>query len=160
MTFNEVMTKVTESRLDDWQKLEIPTVYKWDYGTDRGKEFLHPCTMEYLAVFKPDVDISLSFFQTIDEMFRPSWVESFPKEHASLESVWIRYRGAVINTWTGVLVDEKRYLVPIPVKNNESFEVSQSEMPLARLMFGLFGSYGVHDNLEHVLQRAGIAMVE
>jgi len=161
------MDTVAGSSADDWCKLGVRTAYGgetdiengWEHGAESAQQSLRPREHHNLAVYKPDIDISLAFGATVCAPFQEPWVENFQGAPASSRAVYLRYRGTVVNEWLGVSVDGGRYFLPMPQMNNGSFEVSRADLPLARLMFDLDSPGGVHKTLEAALEFAQIAIV-
>jgi hypothetical protein len=152
-TLDSLLEQVEMSSSDDWHKLDYHTPYLPYCG---GQNVLD--THYHLAVFRPDVDISLAFGATVNSDFHEPWVESFPDPHATSVAVVLRYRGTPVYEWTFVTVDGGRYLVPMPQPPNAEgkYQISAGKLSFARLMFDLYGSGGVCCGVEEALRRAGI----
>ena len=88
-----------------------------------------------MAVYKKDVDISLVFAADLRDGrdFQEEWVRRFPDGHATLVVAAVRYRGAIVFEWTGVIADGGRYLLPLPEPRGDDgkFFVPKSKLPLA-----------------------------
>lgn len=158
MTLSEILETVYSSSAGDWEKLGGITFYTWVWG---GKDGLVPRYHDQLAVYTNDIDISLAFGGLVVGEFRDPWaVENFSSGEASSIAIWLRYRGEVVKESVGVVVDGERYLVPLPQYTQDGYMVVENQLPLARLLFDLYGSYGVHKTVEEVLKRAKIKIVD
>ncbi|QDV68017.1 hypothetical protein Poly24_17230 [Rosistilla carotiformis] len=155
MTLDEILNIVSASHSDDWHKMETHTTHGWEYGTDTDGPYLRPISHHYVAVYKPDVDITLVFGASDGDSFDEPWVQNFPAPTATARLTCVRYRGVIVDESRSVLVDGGRYLLPMPeVDGNGGFFVNADAIPRARLMFDLYGSGGVHQTLDEALERA------
>lgn len=160
MTFDDLLLTVQSSSVDEWHKFDHNTVYNWGWDEDEnGRRLYSPKTHEQLAIYRKDVDISIAFGATINEEFTEDWTQEFPKTDAESIAVELRYRGQPVFEWVFVLVDEARYLLPLPERIGEGFTFPKHKLPFARLMFGLHGTGGTHQTLESALERAKIIVV-
>jgi len=133
------LATVENSVFTDWHKMNVTPV---------------------VAVYKPDIDISLAFACNVTDPFTEPWTQRFPDSHASSVQVWLRYKGQVVSTLNCVLVDGARYLVPLPeIVNAGGYRVPTAKMPMAELLFQLYGPAGVHTTAADALQHAQVAIV-
>ena len=159
MTLDHLLKTVNGSAAADWYRMETHTVYGWEHGQKHGQNYLEPKTHSKLAVYKPDIDISLVMDATVNDPFVEPWVQKFPDKHAVSVAVQLRFRGSLVYEWVFVAVDGARYLLPMPKVVGGGYQVPQAEMPLARLLFELYGVGGVHPSADDALKRAGVAVV-
>ncbi len=159
MTLDEILKMIEGSTVTDWHKMNVSTTYGWTSGQDANGNYLEPNTHNYLAVFKPDVDVSIAFDATVADPYDEPWVRKFAAPRALSVAIWFRYRGAVVYEQVGVVVDGGRYLLPMPRPVNQGFEVDQATLPLARLLFDLYGVGGPHQPVEDALAHAGVTIV-
>jgi hypothetical protein len=159
MTLDELLQMVESSDASGWHKFEVGTVYGWEYGQKGGQNYLEPKTHDVLAVYRNDIDISLVFAATVNEDFAEPWCQKFPSAKAQSVAVWLRYRGQLVYERVCVVVDGGRYLLPMPEHVGGTFQVHQSQLPIARLLFDLFRPGGPLGPLESVLNVAGVAVV-
>lgn len=156
MTLDELLGRVRTSSSDDWHKF----VYRTPYVPYCGEYVDTNC---YLAIFKPDIDISLAYGAAIQPNFEEPWVMQFPDPHATSEAVVLRYQGTpVYECRNFVTVDGGRYLLPmpeVPSAKGGKYQISDDRLSFARLMFNLFGIGGASQTLEEVLRRADIEIV-
>jgi hypothetical protein len=89
-----------------------------------------------------------------------AWVKKFPDPHAYSIAVWLRYRGAVVHDWVAVVADGGRYLLPLPEVADGAFQIRPAKLPLARLLFDLHGTVGVHQPIERALSFADVSIVD
>lgn len=162
MRLDELLKTVECSSPEDWHRIPRPTVYNWDCGNKRVDDgpltpYLEPVNHDYLAVYKPDVDISLAFGANVCKDFQEPWVRGFPDSHASSVVVELRYRGSPVYEEVFVVVDGGRNLLPMPKPRENEFVLPRSRLAMARLMYGVFPSGGRGETqLEEVLKRAGV----
>jgi hypothetical protein len=156
MTLDQLLEAVEGSRAEDWHVLAVDTIYRWEGGHEGGQNNLEPKLHDHLAIYRYDVGISLAFGATVNDEFAEDWVQEFPDSRARSAAVWLRYHGHLVFQWTCVVVDGGRYLLPLPDHADGRFWVSQAGMPIARLLFDLFGPKGPHQPLESALKIAGI----
>jgi hypothetical protein len=161
MKLKELLATVEGSAPADWHKMDSPTLYGWSWGTNSGGSFVEPRTFETLLVYRGDVDISIAMAVTVTRPFDEPWVHRFPSSDAESVVVALRYRGAVVYEWVHVVVDGGRYLLPMPNpgKVRRTYEVAKDSLPIARLLFYLFGIGGVHADLDGALKQARILVV-
>ena len=137
MTLNEIRRLVEGSSLRDWHKYEEAT-----------------------AVLVEDIDVSLDWCVTINPSFTESWHKTLPDPHASSVCVALRHNGSPVDTWTFVIVDGGRYLVPLPRPDSAGvYEVESQMMLLGNLMFELYGSGGTGKTLTDILKTCGVNIV-
>ena len=164
MTLSDLLLTVESSSADEWHKIEHETPYGWEWGDKNvdGKmyPYIEPRSNHGLAVFKKDVDITLVYGADVTKDFSEPWTEQFPDTSAHSVSVGLQYRGQLVYEWVFVVVDGGRYLLPMPERlGQDQFQLSTAKLPLARLMFALYGPGGVHSSVEDALNRGRVAIV-
>lgn len=150
---------VDNSTSADWQKLDIHPVRGWEHGQNQGGNYIAPLIFDSVAVYRPDIDITLAIGSTVVEDFAEPWVQTFAAQNASSVAVWLRYRGVPVQEWVCVVVDGGRYLVPLPRPVANGYQVTQADMPRARLLFDLYGAGGAHQDVDSALAHAGVTIV-
>ena len=96
MQLDELLKTVEASTPDDWYKSQYPTFPK-KHGHS------------YLAVFKPNVDISLVYGAIVNEHYQEKWLKKFSdKSPGKSVTVELRYCGSPVHLWTFVYVDGGR----------------------------------------------------
>jgi hypothetical protein len=159
MTLSDLINTVGSSSLGDWHRMELPTVYGWEWGRKQGQNYLEPKTHSKLAVYKPDVDISLAMDATVNEDFAESWTQKFSDPKASSVAICLRYRGSIVFEWVYVSVDGGRYLLPMPKPVAGGYEVQKADLQIAQIFFELYGIGGPHQPVDAALQYAGVKIV-
>jgi hypothetical protein len=96
VTLDELLKLVEGSTVDDWHKMNIHTVYGWEFGQKNQQNYLEPKLHNYVAVYKPDVDVTLAFDAPVNDPFNEPWTDKFADKHAVSVAVWLRYRGVVV----------------------------------------------------------------
>jgi hypothetical protein len=160
MNFGTLLTTVEGSSPTAWHiEKNVQTVYAWEYGQRRGQEFIEPRTFDSLAVYMPDIDISLVFAANLNDPFQQPWVQHFPGSAVSV-AIWLRYRGIMVKQWVAVMVEGGRYCLPRPdAAPSGGYQVLEADMPLRRLFFQLYGMSGIHQTVDDALRHAGITVV-
>ncbi len=116
--------------------------------------------VETQAVFCPDIDVSLDWSETINPSFSEPWHQNLPDSGATSVLVALRHNGIPVDSWTFVIVDGGRYLVPCPTLDaSGGYELSSSMMPLGNLLFDLYHPGGASNTLSSLLQRCTVAVV-
>lgn len=158
MRLDDLLLTVAESAVDDWEKVDVRTEFHdVPEGGEVGAEPLEPSFHHTLAVFRPNVDISLAYGATVVRPFEEPWTESFGGP-ASLIAVWFRYRGAVVYERVVVSADGGRCVLPLPRMRQGTYVVDQQDLPMAQLLFSLLSSVRDDDTLDAALARAGLAI--
>ncbi|HZZ27124.1 MAG TPA: hypothetical protein VFE46_03880, partial [Pirellulales bacterium] len=151
MTLNELIELIENSSANHWDKFEYPTVHSWDHGSRREDGQMHPYiepnAHTMLAVYAEDIDITLAYGGTKKEEFSEPWTERFSDPSASSVSVTAQYRGQPVHQWTFVTVDGGKFMVPLPQRDDDGFYIDGRQLPMANLMFGLWGHGGAHKTL-------------
>ena len=148
MTLDQILSTVHESQVNDWHRTSHQTPYA-------GEDRFH----RSLAIYKPDVDVTIAYGAAVMNEFQEPWTDLYSDANATSVALVLQYRGQAIYEWTFVVVDGGRYLVPMPKFQNGKYTVSQSEMQLARLFFGVYGVGGNYDTLESALGRGDVEIV-
>jgi len=137
MTLNVIRTLVNNSSRCDWHK-----------------------HVEAQAVFSPDIDISLDWSETVNPNFSEPWHQCLHDTGASSVSVELRHNGVPVDSWTFVIVDGGRYILPLPSPaTGGGYELSSAMMPLGNLLFDLYHPGGASNTLAALLQRCTINIV-
>lgn len=156
MRLDELLEIVAESTAADWEKLDIPTPYTGpseDREADDGQRFHHT-----LAVYRPDVDIGLSWGGVVVRPYWEPWVDNFRGEAHSF-AVWLLYRGMPVYEWVVVCVDGGRTVLPVPGMRDREYILEERRRPMAGLFFHLLSSFSGEDCLDSAIRRAGWTVV-
>ena len=162
MRLNEVMDKVIGSQRRDWHKITCwgagsgPS-YRNNftfYETSEGPEgVLHESSHSNVAVYIPDVSITLAFGLDADEEFKGEWVNKFTDSDASSSYVDVFYNNALVFRDLYVTVDGGRAILPLPTQKFDdakkkviALEVPQRRHDFIRLVQSLEGSVSDFDN--------------
>ena len=160
MQLQEIRTLVDTSVIANWHKIEGNLVERWDQGQDASQQnYLHPICHDALAVFKPNIAVSLAWGATINSKFSESWHADLPDSSANAVLVVLRHNGAKVDEWTFVIVDGGRYILPLPRLSNGMYEIPTHMMALGRLIFSLYAPGGVHNSLDDLLAQCEITVV-
>lgn len=160
MRLDDLIAIVESSSSNDWQKLDVHTIYGWEWGQKQGQNYLEPKTHSKLAVYKSDIDVSFAMDAIVTEDFVENWTKKFASSKASSVAIWLRYRGAVVHEWVYVVVDGGRYLLPMPeLDGSGGFQISQAGLRIPQLLFDLYGVGGPHQSVSAALQYAGVKIV-
>jgi hypothetical protein len=166
MNLDEYRAIVENSVPENWEVMEVQHLYRWDVPVQLASELravdsaAPPSTTGRLAVYKPDIDISLAMVgvdawnvQATWAMFARRFADAGAHTHAV--SVLFRYRGAVVYRWCGVEIDDGRGVLPQP-KTDEAgnFVIRQDALPIARLILRLYSTQAW--TLEELLRSCGI----
>ena len=161
MRLDKLLTTIAESTATDWEKLDVPTEYNGvcDNGEADEHQSAGPSFHHTLAVYKPDIDVSLAYGAIVARPFQEPWTESF-RGPASTIAVWLRYRGAVVYEWVVASVDGGRCVLPLPGMQGGRYVVQERDLPMAQLLFNLMSSVADDETLDMALQRAGLPVVD
>jgi hypothetical protein len=160
MQHANLLSTVEQSTINDWHKMPVHTVCTWQYGQKQNQNYLEPQTHSNLAVYKPDIGISIAMGATVTENFAEQWVQNYSNPTARSVAIWLRYHGAVVHEWVYVVVDGGRYLVPMPETDGSGgYHVQQTELSIAQLLFELHGVGGPHETVSDALQGSGVKIV-
>jgi len=153
MNLSTILQTLKDSDIDDWHKMpDQGPFHHWNVtsqhlGEGARTTDLEPVAHSSLAVYKPDIDISIAFGAIHRDEFNEPWTKNFPDKRASSEWVCLRYRGTVVYDWIVVLVDGARYAILLPSSETGSdgepiYRISREDLPLAELFYELYESVG------------------
>src|SRR5437879_13503339 len=91
MDLDTLLQTVEDSSLHDWHQTSIPTLCRWEMG-EPGEVPVRPLVHRALAVYRPDVDISLAHGAETGERLFDFWTKSFPDWTAIERLATLRYR--------------------------------------------------------------------
>ena len=146
MTLDNLLDTVISSELGDWHKI----ICCWGARTGPSykdhlqfhnvyagqSNILYSESHGTVAVFSPDVCISLAFGLTQLENFQEKWANQFPDPSASSSFVDLFYNNALVFRHQYVTVDGGRAYLPIP-KTRTELEVSKNEYQFVRLVHSI-----------------------
>jgi len=117
-----------------------------------------------VAVYKPDVSITLAFGLRQLEDFKEEWANKFPDPHASSSYIDIFYNNALVFRDVSVTVDGGRSRLPLPRRKFDdakkkviALEVPRRRHDFIRLVESL--DAGRVDEFDRYFQDAGFAIV-
>ena len=144
MQLSEILGIVAGSSVRDWEHVSFA-----------------PGTHSNLAVYEPDVDITIAWGAE-----HRRWVKeaSFPDESASAFDVDVRYRGTIVTSWIYVSLDGGRHCVPLPGPelgdSSESLvghSLSQNQMAYGELIYALAG-HGDSSGFKSACEKCGFSV--
>jgi hypothetical protein len=112
--YDEITQMITESTADDWKVLTGPTfVHRLGNVRTGGQNWLEAHSYDYIAVYKPDVDLRLAWGLPYgDNVTYPGWDFPAPGTNRLLaDGFW---RGALVARWQVLSVDGNRCYLPHP----------------------------------------------
>lgn len=142
MQFDELRTLITASRNSDWHRIRSGPTYRDSFATwsspadgSAGCE-VHGHT--YVAVYKPDIDITIAFGRESGLMSRDlkfGWAE-FPDPKVSMHDADVFWRGSLVDRVNFVYVDGGRCALPLGL-GHQGLEITRHEFAVARLIDAL-----------------------
>ena len=159
MTFEQIQEILAGSSLDEWKVNECENIFKWEINEASVSNPLKPITHSSIAVYKPDVDITLVWGAKIDD-FQESWTLLFPDPNAYTIAIELRYRGVVIDSLVGIRVDGSRYLLPYPESDGKGgYQINKNKLQgIPELLFQL-DSPGIYKTLEEAFTLADVRII-
>jgi len=172
MRLREILDAVLESAPEDWHKIPCwgassgPSYrdhHKF-YEVYAGQENVlvtrsHP----EIAVFLPDVSITMAWGLDCNPEFKEDWANKFPDPNASSHFVDLFYSNALVFREVYVNVDGARCGLPLPsLKFDADRKVVGREVPRDKYrFFSLLESIsGSRHEFDQYLERAGFELVE
>jgi hypothetical protein len=156
MRLNELMDKIIGSSRSDWHKITCwgantgPSYHNafTFYDTWQGNEgVLQEDSHSNVAVYIPDVSITLAFGLRALADFKEEWANKFPDSHASSSYVDVFYNNALVFRDVYVTVDGGRANLPLPTRKFDkatksviALEVPEKRRAFIRLVQSLEGS--------------------
>jgi hypothetical protein len=128
MKLDEILKAVVTSQRDDWCQVKGGHLLDHEPGTDDFSPY------DALAVYRPDVAISLVWGRTEGRDFREPWANRFPDPSASMVWFDIRYHGAPILREVMVAVDGSRCYLPLPNQRDAPRSVPEAYSRMVRLL--------------------------
>lgn len=144
MNLRDLMKTIVESDETDWHKINC-------WGAGSGPSYKHRLEVSTgpgdrwdldvpshgeIAVFKPDVSITMAWGFPSNDDYQEEWTQSFPDEKAKSDLVDIFYNNALVFRDRYVVVDGGRAYLPIP---NNDLSVPQSYARFVELIDSLRG---------------------
>lgn len=131
MTYDEFMSKIANSQVEDWI-----------YDDSDGR-----------YIYKPDIAITMQRDRDDDQDFYEQWVEKFV-HHPTADRlmVYLCYMGTVIDIFYTASVDEARMNIPYP--RRDDMTISQQQYNIGRIVNMI--ECGVIDRYDEYLRTAGI----
>ncbi len=109
-----------------------------------------------VAVYLPDVAITLAFGLTWKEEFKEPWTEKFPDPLASGSYVDVFYSGSLVYRDVYVTVDGGRTNLPLPSGRDRLDDVPRAYAQFVRLL----DSFDRVSSFDTDFRRAGMSMVD
>ena len=174
MTLSELMDKIIVSDREDWH---IITCWGGNSGPSYHDEFTfyetwareHHGVLEArshgnVAVYMPDVSITLAFGLYALKDFKEEWANKFADPHASSSWVDVFYNNALVFRDLYVTVDGGRSSLPLPTRRFDdakekviALEVPQRQHDFIRLVRSLEGSV---QEFDRYFNNAGFKIVD
>lgn len=161
MTLEKLLGWVRKSSSDDWH--QIPC---WGHGAGpsyrprftvrhgvRGQTYVDIDEHPYVAVYRPDIAVTLAWGLVSSDRFEEDWLKVFPTSSASSEYGDLFYNGALVFRFMFLSVDGGRGYLPFP-DGQEFRTVLALENDLVRLVHGLTNA----DPYEDYFERAGLVV--
>ena len=162
MTFDELISIVTDSSPEDWHRVHrsggplfLYEVAPITAGDDRLVDMSYE-RHECLAVYRPDVAISLAWGLSHNRDFKEDWAVKFPDPHASSDYLDIRLNSQIVFRDILVAVDGGRCCLPLP-RGTSRRDVPEKWYHLAKLIHGLERAAV---DFDEYFQRAGLKITE
>lgn len=110
-------------------------------------------------IFMGDIDISIKGdgdwpLEGDEEYYFEVWATKNPNPKAYIKRYYLMYRGNIIETITGVSVDEMRWFIPYPRINEMT--ISRFEYAVGKIINKAISEY-IH--FKHYVSNAGITVV-
>lgn len=147
MDFAAYAEAVLSSSATEWNKVGV--------GGVRGGEAAGG--YDTIAVFKPDLSISLAWAIKVTENFQEPWANKFPDPHAASYYVDMRYHGMLVHRVLFVAVDGFRAMLPLAL---------QADFPVVAARYSQFMRLvnvlaGIGDDVyDQYLHRAGFVTTD
>lgn len=154
MTLHDVIDTVIDSSTDDWHKIVCwgansgPSYHSrfTFYDTWEGQQgILSEDSHSNVAIYIPDVSITLGFGLKSLDNFQEPWANNFPDPHASSSYVDIFYNKTLVFRDLYVVVDGGRSYLPLP-KRRDALEVPRRRHDFIRLVDSLSGAVSDFDD--------------
>jgi hypothetical protein len=144
MNLSELMKKIVESEETDWHKINCwgagsgPSYkHRIDVSTGSGDRWdLEVQSHGEVAVFKPDVSITMAWGFPSNDDYQEEWTHSFTDEKAKSDLVDVFYNNALVFRSRYVCVDGARSFLPLP---NHDLSVPRSYVRFIELINSLRG---------------------
>ena len=135
MTFEQMVEILTRSDRDDWS-----VIVAWGHGSGPSyRTHLDRTDLEdshhTVAVYKPDLSVTLAWGMTINDNFLEPWANGFPDPRARGNIADVFYNSALVLREHYVVVDGGRAYLPMP--DTETLEVARRPADFVRLLSSL-----------------------
>jgi hypothetical protein len=165
MTLAELLKTIASSSKEEWH-------YIGCWGSGAGPSYRssfsfyevyngHPAVLHAdahgsVAIYKPNVSITIAFGLTANDHFREGWANQFPDTRASSHYVDVFFNNALVYRDLYVNVDGGRAKLPLPDSRDKLF-VSKSYNSFIRLIDNLEGYISEYDQYR---ERAGFQVTD
>lgn len=158
MKLEALISLILDSNPSDWSTISSGPTFRDQLrdvsnNKDRWTEINSHHT---IAVYKPDISISLGFGMDWKEKFDEPWAKKFPDPEASSELIDVYYYGALVYRDISIIVDGGRAYLPMPKSRNE-LVVAKGYHDFIRLRSELSGAISQFDEY---FERAGLQIGE
>ena len=148
MTFDEARERILDGTTALWNVVHCGHGHSgpsfrdrltFDETDDEAPHVLHADSHHSVAVYKPDLFLSLAWGLTQEPDWQEPWVKTFSDPHAKSAFVDVFYCGALVWRDVYVVVDDGRGYLPIPSDRDDIQTVTFDEDRLMRLLNALDG---------------------
>ena len=116
MTLQELIERIKMSSPGDWHKIGGFPSYrdKFTLHSNADSRWVEVEPHDVVAVYKPDVSITMAWGLTVHADFQEPWANEFPDRRASSHYVDIFFNSALVFREMYVSVDGGRAYLPLP----------------------------------------------
>jgi hypothetical protein len=158
MDLRELLALIIKSSREDWNLIAGETFHS-QFGIEGPPPTLHAYSHHSVAVYIPNVSISMEWGITWRERYEAEWVITFPDPHATGIYLDIFFNHALVDRVPFVSVDGGNIKLPLP-NNDVDLEVEKCACDLIKIIdrMGL-APRPDHNAYEADLRRAGFTVV-
>ena len=164
MTFDEARAYVVKGTREDWQVQKCggsgPSYRDRLTSVDQdGKAVVCADSHHAVAVYKPDLGLSIAWGLTRSKHFDEPWAKNFPDKKPSSAFFDLFYCGALVWRTIYVVVDGGRGYLPLPSASDREGipTVSPDDDQLIRLLSDL---EGLSEEYDRCFRRAGLRVMK
>jgi|SRR5580658_585309 hypothetical protein len=132
MNLRELLALIIKSSREDWNFI-AGTSFHSQFGIEGPPPALHAYSHHSLAVYVPDVAISMEWGIEWRENYQAAWVEKFPDPHATAVYLDVFFNHALVHRVPFVSVDGGNVKLPLP-NNDHNLKVEQGACDLIKII--------------------------
>ena len=154
MQLEALITLITDSNPNDWSATSSGPTFRdrLMQVSSGGQSWIEINSHHTIAVYKPDISISLGFGMAWKDKFDEPWANKFPDPSADGRYIDIYYYGSLVYRDVYVIVDGGRASLPMP-KGRNDLVVAKGYHDLIRLINSVGGAVSQFDDY---FKRAGL----